>query len=203
MAGALVAVAEDRGETPAPRREVDDGTLAACAKGDRAALRLFVVTYQPMVFAYLSRALGHGPHVEDLAQEVFLRAIRALPNFDLHGRARPSTWLLTIAAHAAIDARRRRRELLALSGDENEGPADPNTPETQSFQGEIARAVVSAASKLPCDLRDAFILAEFHDLTMQEVADICGVPINTVKARVARARERMRDLLGDLWEDEP
>jgi RNA polymerase sigma-70 factor, ECF subfamily len=203
MAGALAAVTENGGETPTSRFEVDDRTLAGCAARDPAALRLFVVTYQPMVFAYLSRALGHGPHVEDLAQDVFMRAIRALPRFDRHGTARPSTWLLTIATHAAIDARKRRRELLALSGDENEGPADPKTPETESARSEIARAVMGAASKLPGDLRDAFVLAEFHDLTMQEVADICGVPLGTMKARVSRARDRMRGLLGDLWEDQP
>jgi RNA polymerase sigma-70 factor, ECF subfamily len=203
MAATLTAVAEDRGETPTSRPEVDDHTLTGCAARDPAALRLFVVTYQPMVFAYLSRAMGHGPHVEDLAQDVFLRAIRALPHFDRHGTARPSTWLLTIATHAAADARKRKRELLTFSGDDDEGPADSKTPETESVRNEIARAVMRAASKLPGDLRDAFILAEFHDLTMQEVANICGVPINTMKARVLRARARMRELLGKLWEQQP
>jgi DNA-directed RNA polymerase specialized sigma24 family protein len=61
-----------------------------------------------MVFAYLSRTLGAGPHVEDLAQEVFLRACRGLAAFDANGAARPSTWLLTIASRVAIDARRKR-----------------------------------------------------------------------------------------------
>ena len=199
---ATLAVAGDRAETPTSESEVDGRTLAGCAKGDAAALRRFVVTYQPVVFAYLSRALGHGPHVEDLAQEVFLRAIRALPHFNPDGPARPSTWLLTIAAHAAIDARRSKRELLPLSGGEGAGLADFSTPETKLSRSEIGQAVMQAASRLPGDLRDAFVLAEFHDLTMQQIAEISGVPANTIKARVSRARERLRELLGDLWEEQ-
>jgi RNA polymerase sigma-70 factor, ECF subfamily len=203
MAEALAVVDAVLGETPTSRPEVDARTLEACTAGNAGALRVFVVTYQPAVFAYLSRALGHGPHVEDLAQDVFLRAIRALPGFDRNGPARPSTWLLTIAANVAADARRRRRDLLALSDDQHEGQADSKTPETESRRNEIARAVMRAAAELPADLRDAFVLAEFHDLSLQEVADVCGVPLGTLKARLSRARERLRELLGDLWEGEP
>src|SRR4051812_27723889 len=123
------ALSEDFGSST--KSELDESTLDACRAGDPAALRRFVVRYQPIVFAYLSRVLGHGPHVEDIAQEVLLRAIRALPRFDAGGTARLSTWVLTITARAAIDARRRRRETLALSNQEDEGPSDSRTPETE------------------------------------------------------------------------
>ena len=72
-------------------RELDEASLAACRAGDAAALRAFVLRYQRTVFAYLSRTLGAGPHVDDLAQEVFLRALRAMPRFDAARAARPST----------------------------------------------------------------------------------------------------------------
>src|SRR5262245_57070430 len=93
---------------PRAREELDGATLARCQRRDPMAFRAFVVRYQAPVFALLSRMLGHGPLVEDLAQETFLRAFRAFPTFSLDGAAKPSTWLLTIATRLALDARKRR-----------------------------------------------------------------------------------------------
>jgi RNA polymerase sigma-70 factor, ECF subfamily len=180
--------------------ELGEDVLSACAHGDPAALRRFVVRYQPMVFAFLSRALGHGPHVEDLAQEALLRAVRALPRYDVRGPAKPSTWLLTIVAHLVADVRKRKVETLH-AGDEPD-VTDPRTPEGERHSAEIATALCRAAALLPADQRDAFILAEMHDLTMDEIAQVVCVPVGTVKARLYRARERLRELLGDLWEEE-
>src|SRR5262245_51805660 len=141
--------------------ELDGSVLEGCRVGDEAALRTFVARYQGVVFAFLSRALGPGPHVEDLAQEVFLRACRALPRFDGAGPACASTWLLTIASRVAIDARRKRR--VPLQPLESDVPvAAPDTPETERRRLEIGRAVARAAAALPDDQRDVFVLAEFH-----------------------------------------
>src|SRR5205823_3800926 len=129
----------------------------------------FVVRYQGLVFAFLSRASGAGPHVEDLAQEVFLRACRALPRFDGAGPARPSTWLLTIASRVVIDARRKRKLPIEPLEPDLVGSA-PDTPETERRRAEIGRAVARAAASLPDDQRDAFVLAEFHGLDTKELA---------------------------------
>src|SRR5512143_4044866 len=95
---------------PAPERartsELDRATLLRCKAGDPMAFRALVARYERPVFALLSRIVGRGPEVEDLAQETFLRAHRALPRFDLDGPARVSTWLLTIATRLALDARK-------------------------------------------------------------------------------------------------
>jgi RNA polymerase sigma-70 factor, ECF subfamily len=188
----------------AARGELDDASLASCRTLDPAALRKFVVTYQPMLFAYLSRSLGYGDHVEDLAQETLLRAIRALPTFEPQGAARPSTWLLTIARNLVVDHRKRRGETLRIAHDEDDsGPSDARTPETERHRTELGTALSVAAAELPDEQRDAFILAEFHDLTMDEMAVISGVPVGTVKARLSRARARLRELLGEFWEQEP
>src|SRR4051812_809985 len=96
------------GDPPRAAPEIDRATLVRCRAQDKVAFRAFVVRYQRAVFACLSRMLGRGPHVEDLAQEVFLRAYRAMPGFDVDAAAKPSTWLLTIATRAALDARKRR-----------------------------------------------------------------------------------------------
>lgn len=179
--------------------EIDAATLQGCRMGNAAALRVFVLRYQHLVFAYLSRALGAGPHVEDLAQEVFIRACRALPSFDGGGTARVSTWLLTIASRLAIDARRKRR--LPTTDRGVEGAPAAETPETDRDRSEIGLALQRAAEALPDDQRDVFILAELHDLGMKEIAVVLGIRENTVKTRLFRARERLRALLRAVWEE--
>jgi RNA polymerase sigma-70 factor (ECF subfamily) len=174
--------------------------LNACRAGDPLAFRNFVRRYEKVVFAFLSRALGTGAHVEDLAQEVFLRAYRALPTYDVAGSAKVSTWLLTIARRLACDARRRRRAHIPLVEDEP-GAFVSATPETEGERLELARALSKAVAALPEDQLDAFILVEFHGLTMVELAEVLGIPENTAKTRLFRARERLRELLGALWEE--
>lgn len=180
--------------------EIDAPTLMACRLGDPAALKRFVNRYQDLVFAFLSRTLGRGPHVEDLAQEVFIRACRALPGFDLGGTARVSTWILTIASHLAIDAR-RKRQLPTVALDTEIVAASPDTPETERRRSELGRALEAAAQELSADQREVFVLAEFHDLDMREIASVVGVPENTVKTRLFRARAHLKKLLQGEWED--
>src|SRR5690349_4158840 len=103
--GQLVATAVE-GEQRARATEVDRETLARCKARNPVAFRAFVEAYERALFALLSRMLGRGPHVQDLAQETFLRAYRAFPAFDLEAAARPSTWLLTIAVRLAMNARK-------------------------------------------------------------------------------------------------
>ncbi len=179
--------------------ELDAETLAGCRRRDPAALRRWVGRYERVVFAFLSRAVGSGAHVEDLAQEVFLRAFQALPRFDPHGSARFSTWLLAIASHVAAEARRRGRHRLV--GLEHAEPvADPHTPDELRHRRELALAFERAAAQIPDDQRDVFILAEFHGLTMAEIGAVLEIPENTVKTRLFRARERLRELLAPVWE---
>jgi RNA polymerase sigma-70 factor, ECF subfamily len=181
------------------RAELETETLEACRSGDPKALRRFVVRYEPLVFAFLSRTLGHGPHVEDLAQEVFLKAFRAVARFSPDGPARASTWLLTIATRVAIDARKRKRVRIDPFPDDG-GPVDPKTPETERQRLEMRRRLGRALGELAPELRDAYILAEFHGLTMVEMAEVLGIGLNAAKARLWRARERLRLLLGPWWE---
>jgi RNA polymerase sigma-70 factor (ECF subfamily) len=174
--------------------ELDRATLERARAADPIALRAFVVRYERPVFALLSRMLGPGPHVEDLAQETFLRAIRALPAFQPDGAARASTWLLTIATRLALDARKRRRFPLA-EPEAAHGVPDPATPETERARRELGARLAQAAETLSDDQRAAFVLAELHGFTLAEVARALGIPENTAKTRLFRARERMRAAL--------
>ncbi len=182
--------------------EIDAPTLDACVDGDAAAIRRFVVRYEHLVFAFVSRSLGRGPHVEDLAQEVFLRACRALSTFDPRGPARPSTWLLRIASRVVIDARRRRT--VPTTGLDELGPREAScggTPESDHARAELGSALEAAAASLPAEQRDVFVLADLHGLATAEVASVLGVREGTVRTRLFRARARLRALLRDAWED--
>ena len=180
--------------------EIDRETLSRCRTRDPVAFRAFVVRYQRPVFACLSRMLGHGPHVEDLAQEVFLRAFRALPTFDPDGAAKPSTWLLTIATRIALDARKRRVIPLRPLED-GANVAQAATPETERARAELGRAIEGAAAQLSDEQRAVLILCEYHGFTMAEIAAAIGIPEATAKTRLFRARERMRDALGNAWRE--
>jgi RNA polymerase sigma-70 factor (ECF subfamily) len=195
-----VTRAREREAAPHRDAELDRATLARCKAHDPMAFRAFVVRYERPVFALVSRVLGHGAHVEDLAQETFLRAYRAFPTFDLDAPARPSTWLLTIATRLALDAR-RRKALPVQSMEAAERVPGGATPETERARGELGRAIATAAAKLGVEQRAALVLYEIHGLSMAEIASAMDVPEATAKTRLFRARERMREELGALWRD--
>ena len=181
-------------------RELDVVTLARCCSQDPMAFRAFVVRYERAVFALLSRVLGRGPHVEDLAQEAFLRAFRAFPDFDVAGAAKPSTWLLTLATRLALDARKKRVLPPAPEGAADVLASPMPTPEVALSHAQLGRAIEAAATELSDDQRAAFVLAEFHDLSLAEIAVALGVPENTVKTRLFRAREQMKKRLAGMRE---
>jgi RNA polymerase sigma-70 factor (ECF subfamily) len=193
----MLAIAMD---PPAPQ-ELDPATLARARAHDPLALRAFVARYEARVFALLSRMVGRGPHVEDLAQETFLRAFRALPAFRPDGPARVSTWLLTIATRLALDARKKKRLPLAPP-DAGLAIVDPSTPETERARRDLGRRLAKAAEALSDDQRAALLLVEVHGFSLAEVAEALHIPEATAKTRLFRARERMREELGKETHDE-
>jgi RNA polymerase sigma-70 factor (ECF subfamily) len=179
---------------PARIEEIEGAVLERACALDPIAMRAFVVRYQRQVFALLSRVMGRGPHVEDAAQETFLKAFRALPAFDPAGPARVSTWLLTIATRTALDVRKRKRFPTTPLDEASALPAGP-TPESEHARGELRAAIAGAAAELSDDMRAAFVLADIHGFTMGEIAEALGIPENTAKTRVHRARQHMRERL--------
>lgn len=175
--------------------EVDDAVLRRAQAGDRAALQEFVRHYEGRVFAFLSRATGAGSHVDDLAQEVFLRAFRALPRFEKRD-AKVSTWIFRIAVRLIQDhGRRNKFGLLLSSEDLRDGSESPE--DLCARRADLTR-IEQAAARLPEDQRVAFVLFEFHDQSHEEIAKATGAPIATVKTRIHRARRFLRvALLGE------
>jgi RNA polymerase sigma-70 factor (ECF subfamily) len=200
MALALVAPVSPQ---PLARRgeEIDPALLERAQAGDAFALEQFIRHYQNAVFAFLSRALGQRVDVEDLAQEVFVRAYRALPRFEMRSEARVSTWLLQIAVHLLQDTR-KKRHAVTVPLQIHHAPPGHDTPETERQRHELQRSIERAAAQLPSEQRVVLILAEFHGLELQEIAQITETPLNTVKTRLWRARNQMKTLMQPLLREE-
>lgn len=157
--------------------------LALAARdGDRVALSDFVRATRPDVRRVCAH-LGDEAHADDLTQEVYLRALKALPRF--RGESSARTWLLAIARNTAIDAVRaavRRRNLLSR--------ARPAAPVPDASGGTDLTALIQG---LDPDRRTAFVLTQIAGCSYEDAAEICGCPVGTIRSRVARAR-------GDLIE---
>lgn len=194
----MIAIAMPNAATPASGEamNLNRETIARLARGDQMAFRAFIAKHEKMVFALLSRMLGRGADVEDLAQETFLRAFRAMASFDPNGSAKLSTWLLTIAARLALDTMKRRRTSDAHIAS-MEDPATTASPEMDHARRQLGHAIEHAANALPDDQRAAFVLAEYHGLSMSEIADALDVNESTAKTRLFRAREKMREALAE------
>ncbi len=177
--------------------ELDDVTLARVVRGDEAAARVMVDRYAPRVFALVGRMLPGRDHatLEDLAQDTFLQAFARLAAFDPHGPARLSTWLLTIAARRAIDELRRRpraeprAEVERISAD---------TADAETHRRQLRAALERALADLGPELRAAFLLREYHDLSYQDIADALQIELGTVRSRLARARDALRAALTEV-----
>jgi len=157
-----------------------------------------VAFHQRLVFAAIGRIVGpgHGQiHVEDLAQEVFLKALRALPRFDPAGPAKVSTWLLTIATRVALSHLRRRRI-------QTEPLHDVDAPAIHPHEAVDARQrILQAAATLTPEQRAVFVLKDVHGLTETEVAEALELDVSAAKSRLHRARARMRRALTEADHD--
>jgi RNA polymerase sigma-70 factor (ECF subfamily) len=170
-----------------PADEITEAALAA-RDGDQTAAARFVRATQAEVWRLCAHLGDHG-ETQDLAQETYLRAFRALPSFA--GRAAAKTWLLSIARRTCADAVRERRRRPRVEP----GAMVPEAGVGGDLSDGVAlRRQVGA---LHPDRRDAFVLTQLVGLSYPEAAEVCGVPVGTIRSRVARARE---DLVTGLSE---
>jgi RNA polymerase sigma-70 factor (ECF subfamily) len=176
--------------------ELDDVTLARAQSGDRDAMSALVEVYKDRVFALIWRMLlGHGTErAHDLAQDTFVRVLRGIAAFDAKGTAKLSTWILTVAMRVVMNERRRAgRDRIEL----NEPAVDAATVESAHERVQLAQALLAGIGALPDDQRAVFLLREYHELEYTEIAVALGIPENTVRSRLHRARTALReDLAG-------
>jgi RNA polymerase sigma-70 factor (ECF subfamily) len=198
--------------------DVDAALVERVKQGDVRAFEMLVVKYQRRIERLIGRMVRDTDLVADIAQESFIRAYRALPQF--RGDSAFYTWLYRIAVNTAkkalVDLKRDplvTEAAMASTDDDDETsrrglePSDMATPDALLASKEIASTVNAAIEALSEDLRQAITLREIEGLSYEEIADVMNCPIGTVRSRIFRAREaiaqRLRPLLdtrdGERW----
>jgi RNA polymerase sigma-70 factor, ECF subfamily len=178
-------------------RDIDQRLVERVQRGDKRAFDLLVVKYQRKLFRLLSRLIRDPAEIEDVAQEAFIKAYRALPNF--RGESAFYTWLYRIAINTAknhLVAQGRRAPTQteaeiedAENFDDGELLRSEDTPDRMLLSKQVAEAVNRAIEQLPAELRTAIVLRELEGLTYEEIAASMNCPIGTVRSRIFRARE--------------
>ena len=181
----------------------DRDLVAAAVGGDRAAFAVLVERHQGRIISLLERLTGCREQARDLAQETFVSAYRKLSSF-AH-RSEFSTWLYRIACnHAAAFLRKRRRPATvdaALPGGGLHGALEPATTAAPVSAGlehaELSARLAAALERLDDRYREVVVLADMHDATYEEVAEVLDIPLGTVRSRLHRGRLELRRLLAD------
>jgi RNA polymerase sigma-70 factor (ECF subfamily) len=170
-------------------REVEDRDLIAKARrGDVEAYNLLVSRWEKRIFNYLLRLVNHREDALDLSQDVFLKAYQNLPKLD--DPARFAGWLFRIAHNEAFSLLRRRRPETELVGEPR--PADTGA---RLLPMELSLAVSSALSRLSEDQREAVLLKIYQGFKFEEMAEILGCPVSTVKSRLYTALDLLKTTL--------
>lgn len=174
----------------------DKQLVSRVQQGDKKAFDLLVIKYQQKIMSLISRYVHDADEVQDVAQEAFIKAYRALPGF--RGDSAFYTWLYRIAINTAknhLVSRSRRPPGSdvdledAQYMDSADALRDRETPENALFGEELRATVNGALSDLPDDLRTAVTLREFDGLSYEEIAEVMECPVGTVRSRIFRARE--------------
>ena len=189
-------------------REVDQQLVERAQRGDKHAFELLIIKYQRRLARLISRFVRDGTEVEDVTQEAFIKAYRALPGF--RGESAFYTWLYRIGINTAknylLAFKRRVPTTTIFDSEEAESFEEASllrevdTPENELMSKQVVNVVNSSLEQLPDDLRIALTLREIEGLSYEEIADVMNCPIGTVRSRIFRAREaiaeNLRPLLG-------
>lgn len=194
-----------------PRDPASDETLLRkFLEGDAEAFETLVRRFERPLFNFILRSVRDPDRSEELLQEVFLRVIQRAAEFQ--GGSKVSTWIYTIARNLCIDTSRkmvfrRHRSLDAPSGDDPEGPtmmdrvvASTPLADREVIGGDLKERIARAVEELPEEQREVFLMRELQDLAFKDIAEIVGVPENTVKSRMRYALERLQRALAE-YED--
>ena len=178
------------------QNNIDQQLIERIQRGDKNAFNLLVKKYQHKVVSLVSRYVNNPGDIPDVAQEAFIKAYRAIPDF--RGESAFYTWLYRIAVNTAknyIVAQGRRPPDMDVDSqdaetyDGAESLHEVANPENLMLSDEIRAEVASALASLPEDLRTAITLREIEGLSYEEIAEVMECPVGTVRSRIFRARE--------------
>ncbi len=186
-------------------REIDQALVARVQQGDKRAFDLLVLKYQTRIAKLIARFVRNSADVQDVAQETFIKAYRALGSF--RGDSAFYTWIYRIAIntaknHLVATGRKSPAGNLEVQDAEDYGASEwlkeYATPERELLAHEIKQTVNRALEDLPPDLREAITLREMEGLRYEDIAQIMDCPIGTVRSRIFRAREAIDNRLEPL-----
>ena len=180
--------------TTAWESQSDQDLTAAAAAGELAAFGELVRRHQDFVYGAVLRVVKNTTLAEDITQDSFLRAYRALPQF--RGDSTVRSWLYRIGTNLALNAVTRAREVPTATLPEVLPAA--TGPAHEAEVSELARAIRSAIDELPVDLREPLVLRELHQLSYDEIAERLSLPLNTVRTRIFRARRALQGQM-EAW----
>ncbi|MDH4216237.1 MAG: RNA polymerase sigma factor RpoE [Gallionella sp.] len=189
-------------------REVDQQLVERVQRGDKHAFDLLVSKYQRKLGRLISRFVRDPAEAEDVTQDAFIKAYRALPGF--RGESAFYTWLYRIGINTAKNylLANKRRTPASTSFDAEESESfeeasllrEVNTPENELMSKQVVDVVQASLQQLPEDLRSALTLREIEGLSYEEIASVMNCPIGTVRSRIFRAREAVAENLRPLLE---
>ena len=168
--------------------------IARARRGDADAFEQLVAAYRDQVFRLALRMCGSEADADEVAQEAFLSAWKALPNF--RGESQFSTWLYQLTTHAAIDLMRREKRQIAADDITEVSAADPApSPQQQAEQSEQREIVRDAILQLAPEQREVVVLRFMEELSYEEIGAMLTLPSGTVKSRLNRARAQLKEIL--------
>ena len=175
----------------------DEELVARSIRGDAESFNQLILRWERPIYALAYRTLGREEDARDICQETFLRAFRGLPGF--RGQAKFSSWLYRIALNLCRDWMRRQRRAPTMQMPEGVDPIEMagergpvESIETLVERRELSGVVEEAMKLLPEEQRTAIILKEYHGMTFQEIADLQGCPLSTVKTRLYQGLSVLR-----------
>ncbi len=190
-----VAAIADFGRAPSGKVTSDEVLVQLIAGGDKDALRVLFARHNVRVFRFLMRIVGNDATAEDLVNEVFLEVWRNAGRFE--ARSQVSTWILAIARYKALASMRRRQhdELDEEASEMIEDTADD--PEVTVQKTERSALLQQCLKQLSIAHRQVVDLVYYHEQSIDEVAEIIGVPASTVKTRMFYARKRIAEMMAE------
>ncbi len=177
------------------RAAQDEELVRRFVAGDTDAFTELMAAHEDRVFAICMRMLRDREAALDAVQDTFIAVFRKAGRFS--GRSAFSTWLYRVAVNTCYDSLRRQRRRPTVPLPEHSDPAD-SAGEDDFRSVEVRPDIAAALAELPAEFRAAVVLADLEDLPLQEVGDILGVPVGTVKSRVFRGRRLLAEALGNL-----
>ena len=183
--------------------EADEALMVHYQRGEVRAFEILLERHRKPVFNFILRFVGSRELAEDLLQETFLRVIKGAANYQR--KAKFTTWLYTIARNLCVDQSRRKKHRKAASldspigkGDENSGTlldvvaGDEMPSDRKAVSRQLHETLHNAIGSLSDEQREVFLMREFLDMPFKQIADVVGVPENTVKSRMRYALEKLR-----------